>query len=58
YHGIKRKGGGCYGSKSQEDYKKKKKANSSTSKAGHTRRFGAKVVETRGLTWLNTEKEA
>ncbi|MCE3215868.1 hypothetical protein HAX54_003853, partial [Datura stramonium] len=32
-------------------------ASSSASKAGPTRKFGAKTVETHGLTWFNTQKE-
>ncbi|MCE3051347.1 hypothetical protein HAX54_049545, partial [Datura stramonium] len=37
---------------------RKMDASSLAPKAGPTRRFGAKAVETHGLTWFNTQKEA
>ncbi|MCD7469734.1 hypothetical protein HAX54_008910, partial [Datura stramonium] len=58
YHGIKRKGGGCCGSKPQEGKKGKNRASYSASKAGSTMRFGEKAVEPHGVTWFNTQKES
>ncbi|MCD7451286.1 hypothetical protein HAX54_010639, partial [Datura stramonium] len=58
FHGTKRKGGGCCGSKPQEGYKRqKKRASSSAFKVCPTRRFGAKAVEPQGLLGLTLKKK-
>ncbi|MCD7467507.1 hypothetical protein HAX54_004975 [Datura stramonium] len=58
YHGTKSKGGDCSREGRKRGRPRKTEDSSLAPKAGPERRFGAKAVETHGLTWYNTQKEA